>query len=87
VKNPSDVVSVQQKVTVTVMAVDLARKRISLSMKSEPGKRPEPKPRADHPRKTRPTGNRPKPKTAPKPASPAPFNNPFADAFRKTSGR
>jgi uncharacterized protein len=33
VKNPSEVVKVQQKVTVTVLAVDLARKRISLSMR------------------------------------------------------
>ncbi|MBL7188863.1 MAG: RNA-binding transcriptional accessory protein [Phycisphaerae bacterium] len=33
VKEPSDVVKVQQKVTVTVLAVDIARKRISLSMK------------------------------------------------------
>jgi uncharacterized protein len=34
VKNPSDVVKVHQKVTVTVLNVDLQRKRISLSMKS-----------------------------------------------------
>jgi uncharacterized protein len=33
VKNPSDVVKVQQKVNVTVLDVDLARKRISLSMR------------------------------------------------------
>ncbi|MFC1606371.1 Tex family protein [Candidatus Latescibacterota bacterium] len=33
VKNPSDVVKVQQKVIVTVMEVDVVRKRISLSMK------------------------------------------------------
>ena len=33
VKDPSDVVKVQQKVTVTVMDVDVKRKRISLSMK------------------------------------------------------
>lgn len=33
VKNPSDVVKVQQKVQVTVLEVDLARKRISLSMR------------------------------------------------------
>jgi uncharacterized protein len=33
VKNPGDVVKVQQKVTVTVLDVDLARKRISLSMR------------------------------------------------------
>jgi uncharacterized protein len=33
VKNPSEVVKVQQKVTVTVLDVDLVRKRISLSMR------------------------------------------------------
>jgi uncharacterized protein len=87
VKTPSDVVSVQQAVTVTVMEVDLPRKRISLSMKSEPGRRPEPKTQDDHPRKKWPAGNRSKPVTAPKSASPPPFNNPFADAFRKPSGR
>lgn len=41
VKNPAEVVSVQQKVTVTVMEVDTNRKRIALSMKSDPfGKQP-----------------------------------------------
>ena len=34
VKNPTDVVKVHQKVLVTVLEVDLQRKRISLSMKS-----------------------------------------------------
>jgi uncharacterized protein len=34
IKNPPDVVKVHQKVTVTVLDVDLKRKRISLSMKS-----------------------------------------------------
>ena len=34
VKNPSDVVKVQQQVRVTVMEVDVQRKRIALSMKS-----------------------------------------------------
>ncbi len=33
VRNPSDVVKVQQQVWVTVLEVDLERKRISLSMK------------------------------------------------------
>jgi uncharacterized protein len=33
IKNPAEVVSVHQKVMVTVLSVDLARKRISLSMK------------------------------------------------------
>ena len=34
VKNPADIVKVQQKVLVTVLSVDLVRNRISLSMKS-----------------------------------------------------
>jgi uncharacterized protein len=38
VKNPADVVKVHQKVMVTVMEVDLKRKRIALSMKSKPEK-------------------------------------------------
>ncbi len=40
VRNPADIVTVQQKVSVTVLNVDLARKRIALSMKSG-AKRPE----------------------------------------------
>ena len=35
VKNPADVVKVHQKVTVTVLEVDLSRKRISFSMRDE----------------------------------------------------
>ena len=36
VKDPLEVVSVQQKVMVTVVEVDIARKRVGLSMKSDP---------------------------------------------------
>ena len=36
VRNPSQVVHLQQQVTVTVLEVDLDRKRISLSLKSAP---------------------------------------------------
>lgn len=36
VQNPADVVSVQQKVQATVLEVDVPRKRISLSLKSDP---------------------------------------------------
>ena len=44
VSNPAEVVTVQQKVKVTVMDVDVSRKRISLSMKSDPfGEKPAPK--------------------------------------------
>ena len=37
IKDPREVVSVHQKVMVTVVAVDLERKRIALSMRAEPG--------------------------------------------------
>jgi uncharacterized protein len=40
VQNPHDVVKVQQKVTVTVLDVDLARRRVSLSMRSNPAPTP-----------------------------------------------
>ena len=40
VANPNDIVKVHQKVEVTVMEVDAARKRISLSMKSEVNAKP-----------------------------------------------
>ncbi|CAN5306563.1 Tex family protein [soil metagenome] len=36
ITNPAEVVTVQQKVTVTVLEVDVTRKRISLSMKTDP---------------------------------------------------
>jgi len=39
VKNPADIVKVQQKVSVTVLDVDLDRNRIALSMKSPAEKR------------------------------------------------
>ncbi len=37
VRDPNDIVKVSQKVKVTVIEVDLARKRIALSMKNDPG--------------------------------------------------
>ncbi len=50
VKNPADVVKVHQKVTVTVMDVDTAKRRIKLSMKKVPGSKPTPKPRGEKPK-------------------------------------
>ncbi|WP_443937621.1 Tex family protein [Pedobacter sp. MW01-1-1] len=41
VANPNDVVKVHQKVEVTVVEVDVARKRISLSMKTEESNKPK----------------------------------------------
>ncbi len=57
VKDPAQVVAVQQKVKVTVVEVDVPRKRIALSMKSDPfGNAPaqqaapeQPKPRSNQP--------------------------------------
>jgi uncharacterized protein len=72
VKDPAQVVRVQQKVTVTVIGVDLERKRISLSMKTAPGK---PTPKSRPPAKTQKT----KPPSKSKKKAPEPFNNPFAD--------
>ena len=71
VKNPADVVRVQQKVEVTVMDVDLSRRRIALSMKTFPG---EPN------KKKKPAAKPPqKPSKKPDRIKKGPFNNPFAD--------
>jgi uncharacterized protein len=72
VKNPAEIVKVQQKVEVAVMEVDLERNRISLSMKKVPGKSPQkvkPTPKSKNPKNR--NGNIRKKNT--------PFNNPFAD--------
>lgn len=55
VKDPKEAVTVQQKVTVTVVEVDVQRKRIGLSMKSDPfGEQPVPAPRAQKQRPVKP---------------------------------
>ncbi len=85
VKNPADVVKVHQKVTVTVMEVDLQRKRIALSLKSEPGQKRE---KVEAGKGENKTG----PKTAPKVGKkhkkesklPSRYaGNPFYEAFKK----
>ena len=76
VKNPAEVVKVHQQVMVRVLEVDLARKRISLSLKSSP-----PPPGAGHKKtdkkmETRQPGKERPPRSA--------FsNNPFIAAFGK----
>jgi protein Tex len=53
VKDPKEAVTVQQKVNVTVMEVDVQRKRIGLSMKSDPFAQADaPSPRAGAPKKS-----------------------------------
>ncbi len=84
VKSPGDVVKVNMKVDVTVLAVDLPRKRISLSMKKFPGQKPErssrpdPGERKEHPARP-PRGGEPRREKKEQ----KPFNNPFAEAFRR----
>jgi uncharacterized protein len=50
VKDPAEIVKVQQRVTVTVVEVDLPRRRVALSMKKEPA---APAVRDSRPRKAR----------------------------------
>ncbi|MFO7569064.1 MAG: S1 RNA-binding domain-containing protein, partial [Smithellaceae bacterium] len=88
VKTPAEVVKVGQKVEVTVMAVDIERKRISLSMKKDRGeKTPDRKSPTDalRPARQRIEGERPQPGSQKKKGRevPVPFNNPFAEALKK----
>jgi uncharacterized protein len=94
VKDPKDVVSAGDRVTVRVLEVKLDKKQIALTMKSERGaERPAAGPPASGPRTHETQGNR-SPKghqpphgghhgdRRPPPAKPAtPFNNPFAAAL------
>jgi uncharacterized protein len=57
VKDPAEVVKVQQKVEVTVVEVDVSRNRISLSMKSDPFGKAEPKKKAAKKPKEDPEGD------------------------------
>jgi uncharacterized protein len=78
VKNPSDIVHVQQKVDVTVLVVDQERSRISLSLKRNPVK-PNRKPTT--------AARKPKAKGATKPGKSGkrPFHNPFAEILGDSS--
>ena len=76
VKDPRKVVKVNQRVKVTVLDVDLERKRISLSMKENGNQRKnQPGKKAERPDKKKEI------KIAKK-NKPRPFNNPFAKAFQ-----
>jgi uncharacterized protein len=74
VKDPRAVVKVNQRVTVQVLDVDLERKRISLSMKGQGGRREKKEAKRTEKVKREKRPEKPKPQ---------PFNNPFAKAFRK----
>ncbi len=83
VKSPAEVIAVQDKVSVTVMDVDLPRKRIALSMRRRPGQKPGPRGSTDRPAGVRPPGKKAPAKGPAAPSAPRPFNNPFAEAFDK----
>lgn len=57
IKDPNEAVTVQQKVKVTVVEVDVARKRIGLSMKTNPFA-DQPSPEQKKPEKTSPKGQK-----------------------------
>jgi uncharacterized protein len=83
VKDPAEIVKVQQKVMVTVTEVDLARKRIALSMKANPELGTTNQNMRTSPAAPRPSGGfRP----APKPA-PAKGNDWFSAALDKANQR
>jgi len=88
IKNPSDVVSVQQKVRVRVLSVDIDRKRISLSMKKEPAERAAEKGGGD--RKNEPSGRAGSVGKTQKPGKSLRKNHPggtaLADALSKAAG-
>ena len=82
VKNPGDVVKVHQRVMVTVLDVDLERRRISLSMKDlQPSVDRKPEPEA-RPSKERPSRERRPPKEKAPGRQERFVNNPFYDALK-----
>jgi uncharacterized protein len=90
VKTPYDVVKVNQKVEVTVMAVDEQRKRISLSMKKIPGEKAVDQKAAAAPSNPVPVARKIEPGRPPQKhekkkvrEAPKPFNNPFAEALKR----
>ncbi|MEW5724639.1 MAG: Tex family protein [Thermodesulfobacteriota bacterium] len=78
VRDPREVVKVGQRVTVTVLEVDLARNRIALSLREQPG------PALASEDQARPSRAGQGKTSAPvKKQRPRPFNNPFTEAFNK----
>ncbi len=80
VKDPHQVVKVQQRVQVTVLGVEPERRRISLSLR---GERKAALAGDGKPERARP--GKPRPEKSPKRPAPEGFNNPFARAFKGKS--
>jgi uncharacterized protein len=77
VKDPRQVVQVHQKVTVTVIGVDMERGRVSLSMKSSPVLE------TSKPEKGEPPSEKVRHDKGPRVEKKGAFNNPFERAFKK----
>jgi uncharacterized protein len=80
VKDPAELVRVNQRVMVRVLDVDLNRHRISLSMRSGERKRPSKGGGSGRKPASKPGGNRPRKKEDRRPGA---FNNPFAELLGK----
>jgi uncharacterized protein len=76
VKDPNQVVKVNQRVMVTVLDVDLERNRISLSMKDKTNKAEKPEDRKPRLQISKPGRKKPKREKA------RPFNNPFTKTLK-----
>lgn len=86
VEKPSDIVKVHQKVEVTVMSVDIDRKRIGLSMRANPDLTGEGKKSQRH----EPAARRPAPQQRPQQRprqEKFDSNNPFVDFFKNFDGK
>jgi uncharacterized protein len=82
VKDPHQVIKVNEKVSVTVLDVDMERHRIALSMRQQPVQTAQPvRPPRQEPAKR----SMPKEKIPPKKKD-SPFNNPFAGLGRPGKG-
>ncbi len=81
VRDPTRVVSVQQRVNVTVLAVDPERNRIALSLKTTPVRASVSTQGHPPPRRSDPKKHKPAPDKQPN----RPFHNPFTEALGRKS--
>jgi len=84
VKNPADIVKVQQQVLVTVLDVDMDRNRIALSMKKDTDSKQKRTPKETQTRKPKHRPNRPKPEKKQKPEKKPVFQGSLAEALLKS---
>jgi len=87
VRDPNEIVKVQQRVSVTVLEVDIPRKRISLSMKSQPGAGAAPAKTGPKPARTegRPAAGKPQAARKPERRPEAPMND-WAQQLKRKFG-